>query len=126
VPTGAAAGVPARTVGFALAAGGGIAASAQAVATAAVGRSAAAARAAFAIPTGASRPAMPERVDARALTYGSSIPLRARAQVGTLAQVEAGGRRSLAARARRTEVPVADVVTPPWERLPPAQGGARR
>jgi hypothetical protein len=118
------AGLPAAGPGFALAAGGGIAASAQAVAAASVAGSTTAARAAFAVPGEPARPEPAEAVvDSRALTYGRSVPLRARADVGTLAQVQAAGGRSLAARARRTEVPVADAVAPPWVRLPPASAG---
>jgi hypothetical protein len=119
------AGLPAGGAGFALAAGGGIAASAQAVAAAFVAGSAAAARSGFAVPGEPARPAAEVAVDDRALTYGRSIPLAARADAATLTQIEAGGGRSLAARARRTEVPVADVVAPPWVRLPPAPAGDR-
>jgi hypothetical protein len=119
------AGLPAGGAGFALAAGGGIAASARTVAAALVAGSATAARAAFAVPGDPAGPVQ-AGVDVRALSYGRSVPLRARADVRTLTEIEAGGRRSLAARARRTEVPVADAVAPPWVRLPPAAAGRER
>jgi Contractile injection system tube protein len=122
---GAPAGLPAGGAGFALAAGGGIVASARAVAAAVVAGAATAARAAFAVPGELAGPAE-AGVDVRALTYGRAVPLRARADVGTLTEIEAGGGRSLAARARRTEVPVADAVAPPWVRLPPAAAGLHR
>jgi hypothetical protein len=120
VQAGGQAGLPAGGAGFALAAGGGIAAAAEAVASALATGSAAAARAAFAVPGPLVRREQEARADARALSYGRSVPLRARADVGTLLQIAAGGGHSLAARARRTEVPVADAVAPPWVRLPPA------
>ncbi|MFJ3204921.1 hypothetical protein [Streptomyces sp. NPDC086989] len=62
-------------------------------------------------------------LDRRALGYGRGIPLRARADPGTLAEVRAGGGRSLADRARREEVPAPDPGAAPWERLPPAAPG---
>ncbi|MFD7027019.1 hypothetical protein ACFWAR_03150 [Streptomyces sp. NPDC059917] len=124
--------------GFALSAGGGIAAAAAAVTGAAVDRATARARQSFEVPPAAGRatappatspypaatpapgPAAPDR---RSLGYGRGVPLRARADPGTLAEVEAGGGRSLADRARRQEVPAPDPGAAPWERLPPDPPG---
>ncbi|MET8625815.1 hypothetical protein ABZW30_19040 [Kitasatospora sp. NPDC004669] len=128
--------------GFALSAGGGIAASANTVGGARAALAVDQARGAFAVPGppgagtapaptggGASsggRPpapvspvAMSPTTDPRALTYGRGVPLRARADPGTLAEVAAGGARGLAGRARAQELPPPDGVTPPWEHLPP-------
>ncbi|MER7756225.1 hypothetical protein [Kitasatospora sp. NPDC097643] len=64
-------------------------------------------------------PAAPLGTDPRALTYGRGVPLRSRADPGTLAEVTAGGALGLTGRARAQETPQPDGVTPPWERLPP-------
>ncbi|MEU3774907.1 hypothetical protein AB0F11_17185 [Streptomyces sp. NPDC032472] len=125
---------PARA-GFVLSAGGGIGAAADAVAAAAVDLATARARQAFEVPPAPPAPpipgpaapgyAPPTAPDPRATTYGSGIPLRSRADPATLAEVRAGGARSLADRARREEVPAPDPLAPPWERLPPdPPGGA--
>lgn len=76
-----------------------------------------------------SRYAPPPPVDARASTYGRSVPLRAVADQGTLAQARAAGGGTLARRARPAEVPVdADRGDQPWARLPAstARGEADR
>jgi hypothetical protein len=55
-------------------------------------------------------------VDARATSYGQSIPLRARASAITVTGVAAGGQVSVSARAQSTEI----VVLPsgaPWQQL---------
>ncbi|MER5728120.1 hypothetical protein ABT084_07130 [Streptomyces sp. NPDC002138] len=123
--------------GFALSAGGGIAASAAVVTGAAVDRATARARAAFEVPPAAASVAFPggpggapsgpasgrAALDRRSLGYGRGVPLRARADPGTLAEVEAGGGRGLADRARRQEVPAPDPGAAPWERLPPDPPG---
>jgi contractile injection system tube protein len=124
-----AAGGSAQAAGFALAAGGGIAASLSTVLSAQVEAAAAQARASFEVPAapatarpttggpGAAGPA----VDPRALSYGRSIPLQAKAQAATVASATAGGRESVTARAASAEVPVASGTDQaPWERLPPS------
>ncbi|WP_438310478.1 CIS tube protein [Streptomyces sp. HUAS TT3] len=131
-PAGATPGSPdaAARAGFVLSAGGGIAAAAQTVTAAAVDLATVRARGSFEVP--AARPAPPAGSgaapppgrlppagpDPRSTTYGRGIPLRARADPGTLAEVRAGGARSLADRARREEVPAPDPGAAPWERLP--------
>lgn len=68
--------------------------------------------------------APPPPIDRRALAYGRAIPLRARANAPTLAESEAGGRRSVAARARPQEAPTADRArSAPWAQLPPIAAG---
>ncbi|KJY47396.1 hypothetical protein [Streptomyces sp. A1547] len=122
--------------GFVLSAGGGIAASADIVAGARVDSATARARQSFEVPTAAAGPpvreptrpgparyAPPPVPDRRSLGYGRGIPLRARADPATLAEVRAGGARSLADRARREEIPPPDPAAAPWERLPPAAPG---
>ena len=103
--------------GFALAAGGGVAQSQQAVLAEQTSSAQDAARSSFAVPTtqaGAT-------VDTRSLTYGSSIPLRARADADTTAQMQAGGQLGVTARAQADEVPVASSPSvPPWQELPPS------
>jgi hypothetical protein len=113
----------AEAAGFALSAAGGIAGATVQVLAGAAGQATAAARASFAVPT--APPAAGEgELDPRTLSYGRSVPLRARVDLPTLADIEAGGRRSLAARARPAEVPVAEQAGgAPWERLPPAAAG---
>ncbi|WP_330334054.1 hypothetical protein OHS33_32840 [Streptomyces sp. NBC_00536] len=122
-------------VGFALSAGGGIAAAAAVVSAAEVDRATTRARQSFEVPAGATAPTGPGPVvpgspvpgpaapDRRSLGYGRGVPLRARADPGTLAEVEAGGGRSLADRARRRELPAPDPGAAPWERLPPDPPG---
>ncbi|MGW6406944.1 CIS tube protein [Streptomyces vinaceus] len=129
--TGGGAGADPALAGFVLGAAGGIAASAEIVAGAAADSAAARARQGFDVPAAgppgaaASAPvgdgaAPPPGPDPRSLGYGRGIPLRARADPGTLAEVRAGGARSLADRARREEIPPPDPGAAPWERLPPA------
>ncbi|MEU6863234.1 hypothetical protein ABZ924_08185 [Streptomyces sp. NPDC046876] len=133
---------PARA-GFVLSAGGGIGAAADAVAAAAVDLATARARQSFEVPPAPHAPpppgpaapgyappgyaapgyAPPAAPDPRATTYGRGIPLRSRADPATLAEVRAGGARSLTDRARREEVPAPDPLAPPWERLPPDPPG---
>jgi hypothetical protein len=124
LPAAAAAGA-AEAAGFALSAAGGIAGATAQVLADAVGRATAAARASFAVPTAPVEPVAGEgHLDPRTLAYGRSVPLRARVDLPTLADIEAGGRRSLAARARPAEVPVAEQAGgAPWERLPPVAAG---
>ncbi|MFI6151716.1 hypothetical protein ACIBCA_03355 [Kitasatospora sp. NPDC051170] len=100
--------------GFALSAGGGIAASANTVTVARTAQALDQARGAFAVPPGTA-----EAADPRVLGYGQGVPLRSRADPGTLAEVTAGGAPGLNRRARARETPQPDGVTPPWERLPP-------
>ncbi|HEY2959221.1 MAG TPA: hypothetical protein VGM21_13580 [Actinomycetota bacterium] len=120
----AAAATDPETAGFALAAAGGVAEAAQTVLGDVTGRAEAAARSAFAVPPADLAPKEPATVDPRALTYGRALPLRARVSSPTLEAIEAGGRRSLAARARPAEVPIASgPATPPWTQLPPAAAG---
>jgi hypothetical protein len=115
----------AEAAGFALSAAGGIASATARVLADGAGRATAAARASFAVPPAPPAPAAGEgQVDPRTLSYGRSLPLRARVDLPTLADIEAGGRRSLAARARPAEVPVAERAGgAPWERLPPVAAG---
>ncbi|MFF0410268.1 hypothetical protein ACFYUY_07500 [Kitasatospora sp. NPDC004745] len=129
---GAGAGGPddATAAGFALSAGGGIAASVATVVAARAARATDQARAAFAVPAAPGAAAPPPgaepadpapgtpAADPRALTYGRGVPLRGRADPGTLAEGATGGARSLAGRARAQETPPPDGPTPPWERLP--------
>ncbi|WP_031064365.1 hypothetical protein [Streptomyces sp. NRRL WC-3742] len=101
--------------GFVLSAGGGIAASANTVTGARTALALDRARGAFAVPASGPTAA----ADPRALGYGRGVPLRSRADPGTLAEVTAGGAPGLNRRARAQETPQPDGVTPPWERLPP-------
>ncbi|MFD7838494.1 hypothetical protein [Streptomyces sp. NPDC059761] len=139
----AGAGADPALAGFVLGAAGGIAASADIVAGAAVDSATARARQSFevppaqAVPTAPAGPpvrepahpagsagyAPPPALDRRSLGYGRGVPLRARADPETLAEVRAGGARSLADRARREEIPPPDPAAAPWERLPPAAPG---
>ncbi|WP_405700301.1 hypothetical protein [Streptomyces sp. NBC_00069] len=141
--TGGGPGADPALAGFVLSAGGGIAASADIVAGAAVDSATVRARQSFelpAAPTGGTGPAgppvreparpagpagsaQPPTLDRRSLGYGRGIPLRARADPATLAEVRAGGGRSLADRARREEIPPPDPAAAPWERLPTAAPG---
>ncbi|WP_127500915.1 hypothetical protein [Actinoplanes solisilvae] len=139
------------TAGFLLAAGGGIQRSLDVVRAGQAGAAVAQARSAFATPApagptgtppppaGLPRPppgaasagsravTTPPQIDRRALGYGRAVPLRARANAPTLADSEAGGRRSVAARARPQETPTADRAgSAPWEQLPPAAGEQQR
>jgi hypothetical protein len=115
----------AEAASFALAAAGGIASATTQVLAEAAGRATTAARASFAVPQAPPGAAPAEgELDPRTLTYGRSLPLRARVDLPTQADIEAGGRRSLAARARPAEVPVAEGAGgAPWERLPPEAAG---
>jgi hypothetical protein len=114
----------AEAAGFALAAAGGIASATTQVLVDAAGQATAAARASFAVPTAPSAPAGEGELDPRTVSYGRSVPLQARVDLPTLAEIEAGGRRSLAARARPAEVPVAEPAGgAPWERLPRVAAG---
>lgn len=105
--------------GFVLSAAGGVTAAAAAVTAAAAIAAASTARAGFDVPALPSGPV----VDARSSTYGRSVPLRARVQPATADELAAGGRRSVAARARRPDEPPAAGDTAPWERLPPRRAG---
>lgn len=116
-------GAVAGSAGFTLTAAGGIGAAARAVTSAEVSVTTAAARASFAVPEGPVGLQAVAVVDARATTFGRSVPLRARAQPATLADVQAGGRVSLSARARRAETVLADATAAPWERLPASAAG---
>jgi hypothetical protein len=122
------------SAGFVLAAGGGVTASANLVAAGRADAAATLARSSFNIPSAqtggslgvtaiASPLAAAAVVDARATSYGQSIPLRARASAVTVTGVAAGGQVSVSARAQRTEI----VVSPrgaPWQRL--TDDGGRR
>ncbi|MEW2416046.1 hypothetical protein AB0953_20320 [Streptomyces sp. NPDC046866] len=130
--TEASAGADPARAGFVLSAAGGIGAAADAVAAAAADLATARARQSFEVPPAPpyppapsapsvsppARPA-PPAPDPRATTYGRGIPLRSRADPATLAEVRAGGARSLADRARPEELPAPDPLAAPWERLPP-------
>lgn len=112
---------PLEAVGFALSQAGGTAAAVTRVAAETADRATAEARAAFALPPRA--PTVPPAApDARALAYGRGLPLRARAQPDTLADLAEGGRRSLAARARPAEISAqaAAAGLAPWRQLPPS------
>ncbi|MFB7666116.1 hypothetical protein ACFC1R_19540 [Kitasatospora sp. NPDC056138] len=123
------------SAGFALSAGGGIATSADSVladtAAQAVGR----AQDSFAAPPAVRRPGVPQGLaqqslvpqgaDRRSAGYGRGIPLRVRADPGTVADGEAGGGRSLAGRARPSEVPPPVGLSAPWEQLPPPSADRR-
>ncbi|MFF3935664.1 CIS tube protein [Streptomyces phaeofaciens] len=126
----------AQTAGFVLSAGGGIGAAADAVLGAQTDEATARARESFDVPrevrgagSGGSGGPYPGGgppgggLDRRAAGYGRGIPLRARADAGTLAETAAGGGRSLADRARREEIPAPDPGAAPWERLPPDPPG---
>jgi hypothetical protein len=115
------------SAGFVLAAGGGVAASANLVASARADAQTTSARSAFDVPAGpirgslgvpalASPSAAAAVVDARATSYGMSIPLRARASAKTVAGVTAGGPVSVSARAQRAEI-VESPFGPPWQQL---------
>lgn len=107
------------TAGFALSAGGGVAASLNTVLAGEVTASVTQARALFEVP-GASA-ASDATVDVRALSYGRSIPLRARADTATVVAAAAGGRPNLSARAASGEVPLASGAgVAPWQQLPPS------
>ncbi|MER7461298.1 hypothetical protein [Streptomyces sp. NPDC097981] len=132
---GGAPGADPALAGFVLSAGGGIGASADTVVGAAVDFATERARQSFEVPAaapagargpglpGPARYAPPPVPDRRSLSYGQGVPLRARADPATLAEVRAGGGRSLADRARREEIPAPDPGAAPWERLPPAGPG---
>jgi hypothetical protein len=109
--------------GFAVSAAGGVQAAARLVDATRIADAAGAARAAFETPAvRASAPttdlATDTVADTRALTYAAGVPLQRRANAATLTTAAAEGGRSLAARARPDEVPVASPSTPPWEGLP--------
>ncbi|AHH99475.1 hypothetical protein GCM10010174_19470 [Kutzneria viridogrisea] len=109
------------TAGFVLASGGGVAASVRAVQAQQAAEADRGARAAFGVPVAPPSPA----VDPRALGYGRAIPLRARANADTTADIAAGGRRGLAARARPGEVQAAGgPAQAPWQQLPPTSAAA--
>jgi hypothetical protein len=116
----------AEAAGLALAAAGGIAKASTQVLADASARRTAAERASFAVPAAPTTQAGEGEgeLDPRALSYGRSLPLRARVHLPTLDAIKAGGRRSLAARARPAELPIGDQAgAAPWERLPPAAAG---
>ena len=115
------------SAGFVLAAGGGVAASANLVASARADTQTTSARSSFEVPSGpvrgslgvpalASPSAAAVVVDPRAISYGQSIPLRARASAVTVAGVAAGGPVSVSARAQRAEI-VESPSGPPWQQL---------
>ena len=81
-----------------------------------------AARAAFSVPGAPPAPAS-DPVDPRLLSYGRALPLRARPQVSTAADSQAGGAVSLTARARPREAPVTAQDGTPWEQLTPGAPG---
>jgi hypothetical protein len=125
---------PQMSAGFVLAAGGGVAASANLVVSARADAQTISARSAFEVPAGpirgslgvpalASPSAAAAVVDARATSYGMSIPLRARASAKTVAGVTAGGPVSVSARAQRAEI-VESPSGPPWQQLTD-DGGTR-
>jgi hypothetical protein len=125
---------PQMSAGFVLAAGGGVAASANLVASARADAQTANARSAFDVPASpirgslgvpalASPSAAAAVVDARATSYGMSIPLRARASAKTVVGVTAGGPVSVSARAQRAEI-VESPYGPPWQQLTD-DGGTR-
>jgi hypothetical protein len=115
------------SAGFVLAAGGGITASTNLVTSVRADAGVASARASFDVPAAAvsaslgraavaSPAAAAAVVDARATSYGQSIPLRARASAVTVTGVAAGGPVSVSARAQSAEI----VVLPsgaPWQQL---------
>jgi hypothetical protein len=118
---------PQMSAGFVLAAGGGVAASANLVASARADAQTTSARSAFKVPAGpiggslgvpalASPSVAAAVVDPRAISYGMSIPLRARASAVTVAGVAAGGPVSVSARAQRAEI-VESPSGPPWQQL---------
>jgi hypothetical protein len=115
------------SAGFVLAAGGGISASTNLVASVRVDASVASARGSFDVPAATVSPSLEPPVvaspsaaaaviDSRATTYGSSIPLRARATAVTVTGVAAGGPVSVSARAQASEVVVSSSGAP-WQRL---------
>ncbi|MEU5342934.1 hypothetical protein AB0H18_19185 [Streptomyces sp. NPDC020766] len=108
--------------GIQLAAAGGVAAAASRLANATAQAEAEAARVSFSVPTAPSAPAAGP-VDPRLLAYGRALPLRARPQIATAAESQAGGPTSLTARARPREAPVSDLSGTPWERLTPGASG---
>ncbi|WP_132195164.1 MULTISPECIES: hypothetical protein [Kribbella] len=108
----------ADAAGFALSAAGGVVAATAVVLSDSTAHAVDAARAAFAVP--ARDLAGDSGLDPRSLTYGGSIPLRAKVDTTTAADIESGGRRSLGARARPHENPLAGSPrTAPWDQLPP-------
>ena len=121
--------------GIELTATGGVAAAAGRLANAAAQAGADAARASFSVPSAppapaasgpASGPASGSAsgpVDPRLLSYGRALPLRARPQVSTAADSQAGGPVSLTARARPREAPVTAQDGTPWEQLTPGAPG---
>jgi Contractile injection system tube protein len=120
-----------EAVGFVLSAAGGVGAAVTRVLAEQAAQSTVAARASFEVPPAVSSaaPSVPsaasgEVLDPRVVSYGRAIPLRARLHLPTLADLEAGGRRSLAARAQPAEVtPSGDSGSAPWERLPQTAAG---
>jgi hypothetical protein len=108
--------------GIELTATGGVTAAAGRLANAAAQAGADAARASFSVPGAPPVPAS-DPVDPRLLTYGRALPLRARPQVSTAANSQAGGPTSLTARARPREAPVTAQGGTPWERLTPGAPG---
>ncbi|MGH3823170.1 MAG: hypothetical protein ACRDRA_10110 [Pseudonocardiaceae bacterium] len=114
----------AEAAGFALSAAGGVAAATTEVLIGQAGREVVVARGSFAPSPSPAVPVAADGVlDPRAVTFGRAIPLRARVYLPTVADLEAGGRRSLAARARPVELPVATApTTAPWEQLPIVAG----
>lgn len=101
---------------------GGVAAAAGRLANATAQAAAGSARASFSVPA-APPVAASDPVDPRLLAYGRALPLRARPQVSTAANSQAGGPTSLTARASPREAPVTAQGGTPWERLTPGAPG---
>jgi hypothetical protein len=58
-------------------------------------------------------------VDRRTVTFGTSVPLKAQVDLPTLDEIEAGGARSLSARAKPGEASVeGGPRRAPWSQLP--------
>jgi hypothetical protein len=105
----------AEAAGFVLSRAGGIARLAAEAAAARTERAVREARAAFGAVQSA---AAAGELDPRALTFGAGLPLRARAQARTLAEIASAGRTALASRARPAEAAPTVTGGPPWEALP--------
>lgn len=108
--------------GIELTAAGGVAAAAGRLANATAQADIGSARASFSVPAAPPVPAS-DPVDPRLLAYGRALPLRARPQISTAADSQAGGPTSLTARARPREAPVSAQGGTPWERLTPGAPG---
>jgi hypothetical protein len=116
--------------GFVVSTAGGLQAAARRIEATRVADAASAARAAFETPTvrasaPTAAPATDTVPDTRALTYAAGVPLQRRANAATLTTAAAEGGRSLAVRARPSEVPAASPSTPPWVGLPDDDGSSR-